>query len=181
MRTRIHIKLISFLLVLTTIFTLVACNFDPNDLPSEPPDWTNPTISDPNGGILGDDILTDDILVEAMLYEEYIEELVEVENEVTELLLAEETISDVLYQKVLYVPQEHLYDFAKNSHTAQLFGDDIDVEAVITKVSIGAGIIVALTVCSTIKFAKPIVSVAFKAAAKGSAIGAGIGAAVGGA
>lgn len=190
MQTKLYIKIVALLLVIATLFSLVACDTSGDPPSSDKPSWLNPSLSDPNEIIIEEgtltedmlieDMLTEDIEVEAILYEQYIEELVDVEKTVTELLLAEDNISEVLYHQVLYVPQEHLYDFAENSQTTQMFGDDIDFKTIIPKVATGAGIIVALTVCSAIGFSKPIVTATFTAAAKGSAIGAGIGAAVGG-
>ncbi len=64
MQTKLHIKLTSFLLVLTMLFSLFACDFDPDDLPSTPDNWTNPTLSDPNEKIETEDVEVEDIITE---------------------------------------------------------------------------------------------------------------------
>ena len=185
MKIKLHIRSISLLLAIIILFTFAACDFKDN-LPSEAPTLIIPNLPNPNENIIYEDafyedLCYEDILVETISYETYIEELYDVEQTITELLLAENTIDEVLHQQVIYVPQQHLQDFANNSQTAQLFGDDIDVGAVIAKVTIGAGVIISLTVCSVVGLKAPVATVTVTAAAMGSAVGAGIGAAVGGA
>ena len=188
MQTKLHIKLISFLLVLTTLFSLVACNFDPDDLPSTPGDWTNPSLSNPNEKVETEDIETEDIITETVFTEFitseiYLKEIIEVEDKVTELLLQEEMINEVQLCKTIYVPQEHIDEFSENSQTKELFGDGIDFGALAKKIAIGTGIIITLVVLSKVGLPEPVASVVIGAASgsmKFAATGAAIGSLYGG-
>lgn len=195
MKFNIYTRLIAALLALALLFSFCACDEAPTEQFPSDMNWESPNLGDPNEKAIYEDTLYEDwfyedIEVEYITYESYIYELTEVDQTITELLLAESTISEVLYQQTLFVPEEHLQDFANNSHTAQLFGDDIDVGAVAAKLSVGAGIIVLLTVCTiaaptilpnTVSNAtKTVASITMAGAAKGSAIVGSIGLAVGG-
>lgn len=185
MQTKLHIKLISLLLVLTMLFSLVACSSTPEDpSASNPPSWTNPTLSDPNEkveteDIETEDIETEDIITELILTEEYLTELIDVEEKTTELLLAEDMISEVITCKSICVPQENLDEFIENSQTKELFGDEIDFGAIAKKVAIGTAVVVTLVVLVKVGCPEPIASAVIAPMVKGALKGAAAGAAIG--
>lgn len=166
-------KIIAFLLIVSIMISLVGCSG------SAP----NPTLSDPNSQIVSEnieteDIITENILTEFITSEIYLEEIVIAENKISELLLEEETITEVILCKTIYVPQDNIEEFAENSQTAQLFGDDVDIGPLLTKVAVGTGVIVTLTVLKKVGFPDQIASIVV-AAADESLKFAGTGAAIG--
>ena len=109
------------------------------------------TLSDPNEQTVEENIHTENIISENELHEFitseiYLEEIVIAENKITELLLEEDSIGEVKICSTVYVPQDHIEEFAKNSQAAQLFGEDFDISSVLTKVAVGTGVIVTLVV-----------------------------------
>lgn len=173
-----HKKFLSLTLALSILLSQVACS-------STPP---TPVLSDPNSKIETENIetetiITENIFTEFITSEIYLEEIVVAENKITELLLEEEIISEVLLCKTIYVPQENIEEFAKNSQTAQLFGDDVDILPLLAKVSLGTGVIVTLTVLKKAGLPNPIASIVTAAAdesLKFGATGAAIGSLFGG-
>lgn len=166
-------RIISIVLVISMLFSLTSCG------KSAP----NATLPDPNGQTIAENIQTENIITENELHEFiteeiYLNEIVIAEEKITELLLEEETISEVQLCTTIYVPQEHIEDFSENSQTAQLFGDDVDISALLTKVAVGTGVIVTLVVLKKVGLPDPIASVVV-AAADESLKFAGGGAAVG--
>lgn len=189
MKTKLYMKIISFILVLTMLFSLVACSSTPEDpSASNPPSWTNPTLSDPNEKVETEDIETEDIITETVFTEFitteiYVKEIIEVEDKVTELLLQEEMINEVQLCKTIYVPQDHIEEFSENSQTKELFGEGIDFGALATKIAVGTGIIITLVVLSKVGLPEPVASVIIGAASgsmKFAATGAAIGSLYGG-
>lgn len=129
----------------------------------------NPTLSDPNEHILVEnveveDILTETILTEHITEEIYLQELIIAEDKITELLLEEETINEVYLCKSIYVPQENIEEFAENSQTSSLFGEEVDFKAVLSKVAVGTGVIVTVVVLKKAGLPDPIASVVCAAA-----------------
>ena len=192
MKTKLYTNIISFILVLTTLFSLVACSSTPSGSQSpSTPDLTPPTLSDPNEGIskediLNEDVLTEEILTEFITTEIYLKEIIEAEEKITELLLAEDMINEVTLCKTIYVPQDHIEEFSENSQTAELFGAGIDFGALATKIAVGTGIIVTLVVLKKVGLPEPVASVvvgaasgSMKFAASGAAIGSLYGALTG--
>lgn len=157
-------KFLSLALVLSIILSQTACS-------STPP---TPVLSDPTSQIVTENIeienietetiITETVLTEFITSEIYLEEIVVAENKISELLLEEETISEVIFCKTIYVPQNNIEEFAKNSQTAQLFGDDVDILPLLAKVSLGTGVIVTLTVLKKAGLPEPIASVVTAAA-----------------
>ena len=134
-------RFLSVVLVLSMVFTMAACG-------SEPP---KPVLSDPNPQIITENIEQETIITETLLNETiteeiYLEEIVVAEDKISELLLEEETISEVLLCKSIYVPQDNIDEFSANSLTALLFGEDVDISSLLTKVAIGTGVIVTVVV-----------------------------------
>lgn len=178
MSIKLHKKWISFLLILVMSFVMIGCNFTPEVPPTGPPAWTNPSLSDPNGSTETEDIITEDIINEFITTEIYLKELIVAEDKITQLLEGEDIINEVMLCKSIYVPQEHIEDFAENSQTEQLFGSGIDFGALATKLAVGTGIIVTLVILTKVGLPEPLASVvvgaasgAMKFAATGAAIG----------
>lgn len=113
-----------------------------------------------------ENIITENELHEFITTEIYLEEIVLAENKISELLLEEETITEVMCCKTIYVPQEHIEDFAENSQTTHLFGEGINIKSVLTKVAVGTGVIVTVVVLKKAGFPEPIASAVVSAADK---------------
>jgi len=161
-------KSLSLALILSILLSQVACS-------STPP---TPVLSDPNPKIETENvetetIITENIVTEFITSEIYLKEIIVAENKITELLLEEETISEVISCKTFYIPQDNIEEFAKNSQTAQLFGDGVDIAPLLTKVSIGTGVIVTLTVLKKAGLPEPIASIVVGAADKALKFGEG--------
>lgn len=129
----------------------------------------NTGLSDPNPQILMENIeeehiITETILNEFITEEVYLEEIVVAEDKITELLLEEETIDEVILCKTIYVPQENIADFSVHSQTSRLFGDDIDISSLLTKITVGTGVIVTVVVLKKSGLPKPIASAVVAAA-----------------
>ncbi len=166
-------SLMAILLILTMVFSLVGYS---SEATAEKPLNPNPTIISEN--IKTEDILTEDILTEHITEENYLQEMVVAEDAITEMLLSEKTISEVLLCKTIYVPQENIEEFSEHSQTTHLFGEGVDISSVLTKVAVGTGVIVTLTVLKVSNFAEPIASIVVAAADSSLKFGAG-GAAIG--
>lgn len=143
---------------------------------------------DPNGSSIGQDTISENTIQETTLKqvistEIYLKEIVIAENQISELLIKEDKVEEVLLCKTIYVPQENIEDFSKNSLTGQLFGSSVDIRSLLTKIAIGTGVIITLTVLSIAGLEGPagsIVAAAAPAALKAAAVGAGIGTLLGG-
>lgn len=152
-------RLIALLLIFTMLFSMVGCS-------SSSP---NPTLSDPNGQVIAENIeienvINETVLTEYITSEIYLEELIIAEDKISELLLEEETINEVILCKTIYVPQENIDEFAENSQTSKLFGEDINFKSVLTKVSVGTGVIVTVVVLKKVGLPEPVMSVVAAAA-----------------
>lgn len=166
-------KMVSFLLIISIIVSVVGCAGATQ----------NPTLSDPNSSMIVENIVTEKIITEKVLKEfitseVYLEEIIIAENKISELLLEEKTIAEVSLCKTIYIPQDNLEEFAENSQTAQLFGDDVDIGPLLTKIAVGTGVIVTLTVLKKTGIPDPIASIVV-AAADESLKFAGTGAVIG--
>jgi len=151
-----------------------------NSLGLEPTLLTEETLTEDT---LIEDTLSEDILTEFITEEIYLEEIVLAEDQITELLLEEETIDEVYFCTSIYVPQENIEEFAKNSQTSKIFGDDIDMTSLLTKVSIGTGVIVTVVILSKVGLSGKIGSIvasAAKYAPEFAKVGAGMGTLYGG-
>ena len=97
----------------------------------------------------------------------YLEEFTVAEEEITELLVSEEQIDKVISCKTIFVPEDHIEDFAEHSQTAKLFGKNVNIKPILLKIAVGTGIIITLTVLKKAGIDKPIFSIV-AAAADGS-------------
>ena len=171
-------RIISLVLVISMLFTMVACSGSP----------PNPSLSDPNGQIHventdPENIITETVLTEFITQEIYLEELVIAENKIAELLLEENTINEVILCKTIYVPQDNIEEFAANSQTSQLFGEDFDVTSLLKKIAVGTGVIVTVVVLKKVGLPDPVASIVAAAAdesLKFAATGAAAGSLFGG-
>lgn len=145
-------------------------------------------LSDPNSSPIAENVIpeitiAEDVFAEFITEEIYLKEIVVAEDKIVELLLEEQTISEIVLCKTIYVPQDNIEEFAKNSQTAQIFGDGVDILPLLTKIAVGTGVIVTLTILNKVGVAGPIASV-IAAAADGSLkfgkTGAAIGSLLGG-
>lgn len=176
-------RVLSLILALSMIFSMSACSSGSS----------NTGLSNPNPQVIVENIETENIetenietesietetvLTEFITSEIYLEELVIAEDKIEELLLEEETINEVLSCKTIYVPQDNIKEFSEHSQTSGLFGDDIDLSAVLTKLAVGTGVIVTLVVLKKAGLPDPIASAVVAAADKSLQFAAG-GAAIG--
>ena len=160
MKTKLHIKLISLLLVIATLLSLLAsCDSSGDPSSSDKPSWLNPSLSDPNENIIEEDRITEDVINEFITTEIYLKEIVLAEEKISELLLAEDMINEVILCKTIYVPQDHIEEFSENSQIEQLFGSGIDFKSLATKVAVGTGIIVTLVILKKVGLPDPVASV----------------------
>lgn len=171
-------KVLSIVLVIAILFTTVGCSGSP----------PNPVLSDPNGQTMventqTENVITENTLTEFITSEIYLEEFILVENKVTELLLEEEMINEVILCKTIYIPQEHINEFAEHSQTAQIFGEGFQIKSVLTKVAIGTGVILTIAIVKKAGVPQPIASIvaaaadeSLKFAASGAVVGTVFGA-----
>lgn len=152
-------RIVSLLLVISMITSMAACSGSP----------PNPSLSDPNGQIhventQTESVITESALAEFITSEIYLEEFILVEDTITQLLLEEEMINEVILCKTIYVPQDHIYEFAEHSQTAQLFGEGFQIKSVLNKVAIGTGVILTIAIVKKAGVPKPIASIVAAAA-----------------
>lgn len=171
-------KVLSIVLVIAILFTTVGCSGSP----------PNPVLSDPNGQTMventqTENVITENTLTEFITSEIYLEEFILVENKVTELLLQEEMINEVILCKTIYIPQDHINEFAEHSQTAQIFGEGFQIKSVLTKVAIGTGVILTIAIVKKAGVPQPIASIvaaaadeSLKFAASGAVVGTVFGA-----
>ncbi len=157
---------ISLILIFSIIFLSVACESESTN--AYAPDSSVQIITEniDTENIEVENIETEDIITEFITSEIYLEELVFAEDKISELLLEEETINEVMLCKTIYVPQNNIEEFSENSQTAQLFGEGIDIAPLLKKVALGTGVIVALVVLKTAGLSQPIASIVCAAADK---------------
>lgn len=171
-------RILSLVLVLSIVLTMVACSGASRDA----------STYDPNSRVHVENIKTENILTETLLtefitQEIYLEELIIAEHKIAELLLEESSISEVILCKTIYVPQDHIADYSANSLTAQLFGDDVNITSLLTKIAVGTGVIVTVVVLKKLGLSDPVASVVTAAAdqsLKFAATGAVVGSLFGG-
>lgn len=171
-------KILSIVLVIAILLTTVGCSGSP----------LNPVLSDPNGETLvektqTENVITENTLTEFITSEIYLEEFILAENKVTELLLEEEMINEVILCKTIYIPQDHINEFAEHSQTAQLFGEGFQIKSVLNKVAIGTGVILTIAIVEKAGLPQPIASIvaaaadeSLKFAASGAVVGTVFGA-----
>lgn len=176
-------KYLSLLLILSTIFSSFSYSYAQVNTGALDP---NPTVIEEtiieetilNETSRTETILEETVLNETILSETIIEEIIIAEQTISEILLEDETIDEVILCKTIYVYQDSIDDFSKNSQTNNLFGAGIDISSLLKKVSIGTGVIVTLVVLKSAGLPNPIASIVV-AAADESLKFAGAGAVIG--
>ena len=103
-------------------------------------------------------------IVENFKLEGYTLENEIIDKEITELLLDDETIENVISCQTVYVSKDNIDEFAKNSQTSHLFGNNFNIKSVLKKFAIGTGIIVTVVVLKKAHLHGPVASVVVKAA-----------------
>ena len=171
-------KILSIILGIAILFATTACSGSP----------PNPVLSDPNGQTMventqTENVITENTLTEFITSEIYLEEFILIENKVTELLLEEEMINEVILCKTIYIPQDHINEFAEHSQTAQIFGGGFQIKSVLTKVAVGTGVILTIAIVRKAGVPQPIASIvaaaadeSLKFAASGAVVGTVFGA-----
>ena|GEM_PF-6109126 len=149
-------KIISLLLSLIIVMQLIACNTTNHEPAS---------IISPNGTIITESFLTENTLTEAFLYEsiieeniiyeQYIEEKKLVENTIKEQLLAEDFIYEILLVELFYLPYDNPNNYIDYA-IHELFGENIDVDSLITKFAVGTGVLLTLAVVRLAPLSTPI-------------------------
>lgn len=162
------VKLLAIILVISTILSCIACSRKA-DIPSSAVNSAEITEIEKTE-VEKTEIETtyvEKTITEFITKEVYLEEFTVAEEEISELLVGEDQIDEVLTCKTIYVPEEHIDDFAEHSQTAQLFGKKVDIKPILLKLTVGTGIILTLTILKKVGIDKPIFSIV-AAAADGS-------------
>lgn len=132
---------------------------------------------------IDEDVINEDVINQVISEEIYLKEIIVVENKISEMLIQDETIEEVVLCKSLYVNEGNIDEFSNHSQTAELFGSNIELAPLIAKISIGTGVIITLTILKVSNvsglFGGIVISAAPKAI-KGALSGAGIGTLIGG-
>ena len=156
----IYYRLLSLFLMLSIVLTQVSCSSAPPNASITVPGEEQILVEN----IEVENTITEEILTEHITEEIYLEEIILAEDKITELLLEEETINEVILCRTIYIPQENLEEFAENSQTSSLFGDEVDLKPVLKKVAVGTGVILTVVVLKKVGFPDPIASVVCAAA-----------------
>lgn len=178
-------RIVTFFLSIFVSF-VSSCSFNIN---VSTPNWNGEIGQDViSAGEISGDKINETIINQIISEEVYLKEVVVVENKISELLIQDEKIEEIILCKNIYVPQKNILDFSKHGQVDSMFGDGIELGPLLTKISIGTGVILTLTVLSISGLQGPVASVvaaaapaALKGAATGTLIGAFTGAAIGGA
>lgn len=132
---RLKIKqLITILLLFISLSIFSACSLNNDNNNSKLPDN------------ISESIINEEVLNQIISEEIYVKEMLVVEDRVSELLIQEDRIEEVVSCKSIYVSQGNIEEFSNNSQTAELFGDDIKLAPLLTKVAIGTGVIITLSI-----------------------------------
>ena len=121
-----------------------------------------------------EDSINEEILNQIISEEVYIKEILVIEDKITELLIQEDKIKEVISCTTIYVPQENINEFSEHGQMNRVFGNNIDLGPLLTKVAIGTGVIITLAIMSVVGLegaVGSIVAAAAPAALKGAAIG----------
>ena len=154
-----YYRVISMIIVISLLLLLIGCSNSP-----PPPSLSDATPHTITENVEIENVTTENELHEFITTEIYLQEIVLAENKISELLLEENTITEVMCCKTIYVPQEHIDDFADNSQTTHLFGEGINIKSVLTKLAVGTGVIVTIVVLKKAGLPDPVASVVFAAA-----------------
>ncbi len=173
------------ILILMMLLILgITCSCSNNTISSDP--WEDEI----NQNVITQDVITGDVINQEKLNQVissqvYLKEVVVIQDKISETLIQEDKIKEVVLCKTIYVPQESINEFSEHSQTDAMFGDDVELAPVLTKVAIGTGVIITLAVLKVATngmdtlFAS-VVAAAAPAAIQGAAIGTLVGGMTGG-
>ena len=176
--------IVSFLTAIFIVLRLVSCSGPgpiSNNESTSLPDVIEQTVLPET--VLPETVLPEHVIQQIISEEIYIKELVVAEQKISQQLIQEEKIEEVLMCKNIYIPEKHIKDFANNSQADRIFGEGIDIEPLLTKISVGTGIILTLAVLSILHIegaVGAIIASAAPAALEGALMGAGVGTVIGG-
>lgn len=133
---------------------------------------------------------SENVLHEGILYEHideeiYLKEIVVAEDKISEILIQNDKIDEVLLCQTIYIPQNHIQDFSENSQVSTLF-KDVNLRPFLTKIAIGTGVILTLTVLNVSGIGKvshvvaSVAPAALREAVTGAITGIGAGSLFGG-
>ena len=130
--------------------------------------------------MISGDTIDQEVIKQIVSEEVYLKEIEVIEDRITELLIQEDKIEEVIYCTTIYVTQDNINEFSEHGQMNHLFGDGIDLAPVLTKVAIGTGVIITLTVlqvatAGTSTIFASVVAAAAPAALQGAAIGTLVG------
>jgi hypothetical protein len=128
------------------------------------------------GDIISEDFVEEKYLAEDRLEEFFLEENEIIEDQISETLLKEKTIKEIEYIEIIYVPHEQIYSYFDNDIVSDEFGSRININAVLTKVAAGSGVLIIAAGLQVVGVPSTVVIRGIY----GAGIGAGLGAAIGG-
>lgn len=159
------IKLLAIVLVISTILSSVACSektVTPSSA-SNSAEITEIEITEIEKTEI-ETTIVETTITEFITKEVYLEEFTVAEEKISELLVGEDQIDEILTCKTIYIPEEHIEDFAEHSQTTLLFGNKADIKPILLKIAVGTGIILTLTILKKVGVDKPVFSVVVAAA-----------------
>ncbi|MDR2568800.1 MAG: HNH/ENDO VII family nuclease [Oscillospiraceae bacterium] len=164
-------RIVTIIITLTMLFHLTACFGVSNNSSKETPNVLLETYLD-------EEFLYEELLYEHNLSEEYLEEKILLDSLIVESLLHEEIIEEVYFIDTILIPEEQLFTDFDITLVNELFGHGVDLSSLLTKFSIGAGVILTLVILnSTIHAGK--VAALIASARQGSQSFAGAGSIIG--
>lgn len=170
--------LTAFILSIFMVFTFCSCSFEGGT--SHTP-WGDEIDQDViTGDVISGDTIDQEVIKQIVSEEVYLKEIEVIEDRITELLIQEDKIEEVIYCTTIYVTQDNINEFSEHGQMNHLFGDGIDLAPVLTKVAIGTGVIITLTIlqvatAGTSTIFASVVAAAAPAALQGAAIGTLVG------
>ena len=156
-------KILSITIILILFISTCGCQTQESSFDIANANETVKTENSETENIESENIEIENIEREHITEENYIKELIEEENKIRELLIEEESIEEVLLCNSIYISQDHIDEFSKNSQISKLFGDKVKLTPVLKKIAIGTGVIVTLVVLKKIGLPKPVASIVVKA------------------
>ena len=171
-------RVLSVILIVTVLLSLTACSKTSSG--STTFEQSNQIIRET---VMEESFITESQFKEFITSEIYLEEIIIAEETISELLLEDELINEVVLCQTIYVPQDNIEEFSVHSQTAHLFGENIDLSALLTKVSVGTGVIVTVVILRVAGLPQPVaqvVAAAADASLKFAATGAAVGSLFGG-
>ena len=142
MKTKLYMKIISFILVLTMLFSLVAC--------STPANNTDEPETDENGNLIVDGVTINDSFVDLKINELIVTEASVSDISVQDILVNTITVTEisVLELNITTINDEFVYLAYQNF--VDYYGVDINWEQLIKDVAVGATVFLVWATLSTV-------------------------------